>query len=112
MSLVYLAALLVSFAGVAVIDLRHRLFFAQGARRALVTVAVGFVVLLVVDIVAILCGLFLIGSSPYMTGITIAPHMPIEEPLFLLFLSYLTMVLHALVARVQDRLRDRRTARG
>lgn len=112
MHLIYLGALLVSFAGMATIDVRHRLFLTRDPKRAIVTVLVGFVVLLIVDVVAILCGLFIIGASPFMTGITIAPHMPIEEPIFLLFLSYLTMVLVALVERVQDVLQDRSRARA
>ena len=38
-------------------------------------------------------GIFLHRDSPLMTGIMLAPELPLEEAFFLFFLSYLTMVL-------------------
>ncbi|MDN6647329.1 MAG: lycopene cyclase domain-containing protein, partial [Corynebacterium flavescens] len=38
-------------------------------------------------------GTFFRGGSPYMTGIELAPELPVEEPIFLFFLSYLTLNL-------------------
>ena len=52
--------------------------------------AVGF---LVWDAVAISRGFFGRGESPAMLGIEVAPHLPIEELVFVTFLSYLTLVV-------------------
>ena len=36
-------------------------------------------------------GTFFRGDSPFMTGVELAPEMPLEEPIFLFFLTYLTL---------------------
>jgi hypothetical protein len=38
-----------------------------------------------------------------MTGVEVAPDLPLEEIFFILFLCYLTLVLHRLVQRVLAR---------
>lgn len=93
MSLVYISALIVSLAGVVAIDIRHRLFLGRSPGRALAVLAIGLVFFLVWDIAGIIFGVFARGASTFMTGIELAPHMPIEEPIFLLFLCEITMVL-------------------
>jgi len=105
-NLVYLGALLAAIAGMLVLDARHRLFLWRSPGRALATLAIGTGALLVVDLVAIALGIFRVGDSPLMTGIMLAPHLPLEEPVFLLFLCLLTMVVHELARRM------RRTDRG
>lgn len=89
----YLGALLFSLAGMLLLDWRHRLFLWRAPRRALLTLAAGVVLMLAADAVGIFCGIFEIGETPYLTGIVLAPELPLEEPLFLLFLCQLTMVL-------------------
>lgn len=93
LSFAYLAALLVSMAGMAIIDRRWRLALWHDPRRTLVAVAASTLVLLAWDLVAISVDLFRIGESAGMTGIELAPHMPVEEPVFLVFLSYISIVL-------------------
>ena len=88
----YLAALLVSLAGMLLLDWRHRLFLWRSPLRALLVLAAGVALLLAADAVGIAAGVFEIGETPYLTGIVVAPELPIEEPLFLLFLCQLTMV--------------------
>ena len=45
------------------------------------------------DALGIVTGTFFRGESPYMTGVDLAPEMPLEEPVFLFFLTYLTLNL-------------------
>ncbi|QCR20880.1 lycopene cyclase domain-containing protein [Agrococcus sp. SGAir0287] len=92
MSFAYLGALLASMGGVALLDRRWRLALWHDPRRTLAAVAASTLVLLVWDLVAISIDLFRLGESAGMTGIELAPHLPIEEPVFLVFLSYLAIV--------------------
>ncbi|MCS0500397.1 lycopene cyclase domain-containing protein [Protaetiibacter mangrovi] len=101
MNLLYLAALLVSIAGMVVLDARFRLFLWRSPGTALVTLAIGVGMLLVADAIGIALGVFGIGDTPYLSGIVLAPHLPLEEPFFLLFLCQLTMVVHELVRRIR-----------
>ena len=99
MSLAYAVALLLSIAGMVVLDHRHRLFFFADARRAAVVLVAGVAFLLVWDLVGIGLGVFFRGQTPYMTGILLAPELPIEEIGFLTLLCYLTMNLYAAFSR-------------
>ena len=47
------------------------------------------------DLVGIATGVFVKGDSPLLLGIDLAPQLPLEEPLFLAFLSYLALVAWA-----------------
>lgn len=108
LSFAYLGALLGSMAGMGIIDWRWRVALFHDARRTLVAVAASTVVLLVWDVTAIVLGIFRIGASAGMTGIELAPHMPIEEPIFLVFLSYISLVLWRLALRIPAIARPRR----
>jgi len=99
----YLAALLVSIGGMLVLDQRYRLFLWRAPGRAALTLGVGTALLLAVDFVAIALGVFKVGDSPLLSGVMLAPHLPLEEPLFLLFLCLITMVAHELVRRIRSR---------
>lgn len=105
--LLYLGAIVLAGACLCLVDLRWRLFLFARPIRALAVLAVGVVLFLVWDLVAIGLDLYRRGESPAMTGIEVAPELPVEELFFILFLCYLTMVLHNLVQQV---LRRRRTA--
>lgn len=93
MSLVYLGSLLVCLACMIAIDVRLRLFLGRDWRRALVVLAVGVAFFLAWDLAGIALGIFLRGDGPFMTGVMLAPELPLEEPIFLLFLCEVTMVL-------------------
>ncbi len=99
MSLAYAAALLVSIGGMAVLDHRFRLFFFADARRAAVVLVAGVAFLTVWDLVGVGLGIFFRGSTPFMTGLLLAPEFPVEELGFLTLLCYLTMNLYAAFAR-------------
>lgn len=109
-SLVYLGALLFSLAGMVLLDLRHRLFFGRDPRRAGLVLVVGVVFFLLWDLAGIATGIFLHGASTYATGWMLAPQLPVEELVFLIFLCYLTMNLVALLERLLHRLRPTRPA--
>lgn len=103
----YLLALLVSAAGIATIDIRHRLVFAVRSRRhrlaALGAVVAGVVMMLAWDAVGIITDVFAKGSSTLFIGVDLAPELPLEEPVFLAFLTYLSLVLHAGWMRLRER---------
>lgn len=93
MSVVYLATLLASLGCMVLLDRRFSLFFWRDARRATIVLAAGVLFFVLWDLFGIGLGIFYRGETAYMTGIVVAPELPIEELFFLAFLSYLTMVL-------------------
>jgi lycopene cyclase domain-containing protein len=101
-SALYALALLGSLLGMVVLDRQYRLFFFADARRAVVVLAVGVAFLLVWDLVGVGLGIFFRGSSPYMSGLLVAPQLPVEELGFLTLLCYLTMNLFCGLSRRGD----------
>ena len=91
--MIYLGTLLLVIGCMALLDWRHRLFFFRRPVAATVVMVAGMVYFLGWDLWAIDLGIFLHRDSPLMTGIMLAPELPLEEAFFLFFLSYLTMVL-------------------
>ena len=105
MSLAYAGVLMVSILGMAILDHRHRLFFFDDARRAAVVLVVGVAFFVAWDLVGVALGIFFRGETSYMTGVLLAPHLPIEEIGFLTLLCYLTMNLYAAFGRLTRRRR-------
>lgn len=102
----YLACLLVSATGLALLDARFRLvLWSGGAGRAAVAIALGTAFFLAWDAVGIATGVFVKGDSPLLLGWDLAPHLPVEEPVFLAFLCYLALLVHGAVSRRQERTR-------
>ena len=112
MSFLYLAALLVALVGMVVLDRRFRLFFWQGATRAGVVLAIGLVFFLVWDLQGIRLGIFFRGETSFMTGWQWAPELPLEEPLFLLLLCYLTMNVYGFLASRSRQARPESSSRS
>ncbi len=52
------------------------------------------------DFVDIALGVYSRGECPAMTGIEVAPELPIEELFFIVFRTYVTGVLHGLFSRL------------
>ena len=99
MSFAYLAALLVSLAGLATLDFRYRVaLFAEPVRTAL-TVGIAVVFFLLWDLVGVGLGIFFIGDAPYLSGLVIAPEVPVEEVFFLILLTYQTLLLYLAFSR-------------
>ena len=103
----YLVGLLVSIAGIAVLDARYRLFFWRSPLRAAAVMVIGLVFFLVWDVVGVHLGVFFIGHNDLLSGVLLAPEVPLEEVFFLVLLCWTTMDLFAalgpLVARRLDR---------
>ena len=97
---VYLLCVLVPTVAMGLVDRRWRLFLFRRPRRALVVLGVGTVLFLAWDLVAIGTGMYHRGESPAMTGVELAPELPLEELFFVVFLCYFTMVLHQLLRLV------------
>jgi lycopene cyclase domain-containing protein len=93
MGFVYLIALLVSLTGMVVLDRRFHLFYWLHAKRAVVVHVIGIVFFIVWDLYGIGQGLFFRGETEIMTGVLLAPELPLEELFFLTLLTYMTMNL-------------------
>lgn len=107
MSPVYLLFLLAASACMVLVDRRWQLFFWRDARRATAVLVIGVAMLLVADVVGIALGVFSRAPTWAMTGILLGPELPLEEPVFLAFLAYLTMNLVALFERLPRKDRER-----
>ncbi len=107
MSPIYLLCLLAASACMVLVDRRWRLFFWRKVRRGTWVLAVRVALLLVADVVGIALGVFSRAPTWAMTGIVLGPGLPLEEPLFLAFLTYLTMNLVAIFERLPRRERAR-----
>jgi len=92
MGLAYLGGLLLSIGAMALIDARWRLAFWNSPGASAAAVGAGTALLLLWDLVGIGFGVFFQGDSPWATGLVLAPELPVEEPVFLVFLCYLSLV--------------------
>ena len=100
MSVVYLAALLLSLTGLGLLDYRHHLAVGNGAAvKTLVIVGASMAFFLVWDVFGIASGVFFRGGGPWMTGILLAPELPLEEVFFLAVLSYSTLLSYLWAAK-------------
>ncbi|WP_307866542.1 lycopene cyclase domain-containing protein [Leucobacter chromiisoli] len=111
MPLVYLAFLLLGIACMLLIDRRFRLFFWRDAAAASMVTLAGTAFLLLWDAAGIAGGIFLRGGAGIASGVVLAPELPLEEPVFLVFLVLCTMVLYTGLARLLQRRRRNRTRR-
>jgi lycopene cyclase domain-containing protein len=99
MGILYLLALAIALTGMVLLDRRFRLFFWRSARRAVIVLVVGVLFFLAWDLSGIGLGIFFRGETPYMTGLLLAPELPVEELFFLTLLCYLTMNLFGFISR-------------
>ena len=102
MSLAYAGALLLSIAGLAVLDRRARILLFAGrteAVRGAAVIAVGVTFFVLWDLVGIGLGVFFRGTTRYLSGLLVAPELPLEELGFLTLLSYLTLLVYLAAAR-------------
>ena len=97
--LLYLAALLIALIGMVVLDRRFRLFFWRDARRATIVLVAGVLFFLVWDLLGVGLGVFFRGETSFMTGLQVAPEVPLEEVFFLTLLCYLTMNVYGALDR-------------
>jgi lycopene cyclase domain-containing protein len=105
MGALYLVALVVGIGCMLLLDHRFRLFFWHDPAVATVITVVGTALFLLWDLAGIATGIFLRGDGAAATGIVLAPELPLEEPVFLIFLVLCTMVIFTGAARLLARTR-------
>ena len=108
---IYLGAILFSLAGMIAIDLKFGLALRTAPGRTALAVGLGTAFFLAWDAVGIVTGVFVKGESPLFVGIDLAPHLPLEEVFFLVFLSYLGLVLWTVFERTHAKRQADRRAR-
>ncbi|OAN38874.1 lycopene cyclase domain-containing protein [Microbacterium sp. H83] len=108
MGFLYLAVLLATLGCMLLLDRRFRLFFWRDAVSASVVTAAGLAFFLLWDVAGIAGGIFFRGEAAIATGIVLAPELPLEEPVFLLFLVVCTMVVYTGSVRILARMRHGR----
>lgn len=102
MTLLYLAALLVALFGMVMLDRRFQLFFWRDARRAAVVLVVGVLFFFAWDLAGVGGGIFFRGETSFMTGLQVAPEIPLEEVFFLTLLCYLTMNVYGAASTLRS----------
>ena len=112
MIFLYLLALLIALTGMVMLDRRFHLFFWAAPRRAAVVLLVGVAFFVVWDLAGIGLGIFFRGETVFMTGLQVAPELPIEELFFLTLLCYLTMNLYGGLSQSKSRSRQARPPEG
>jgi lycopene cyclase domain-containing protein len=96
----YLLALLIALTGMVLVDRRFALFFWRDGRRAIIVLVVGLLFFLAWDLAGIHFGIFFRGETMFMTGILLAPQLPLEEPFFLALLCYLAMNVYGFLTGI------------
>lgn len=94
MQFVYLGGLLLSIAGLAILDYRFKLAFWHNKKQTVFTLLISIGVFVAWDIAAITLGIFNHGNSAFNLPFTIAPEFPAEEIIFLLLLCYNALILY------------------
>jgi lycopene cyclase domain-containing protein len=89
----YLGGLLFSLVGCALIDYRFKLGFWFSAKAAAIAILIPVIFLLTWDFAGIALGIFFRGESRQLTGLLLAPELPVEEPVFLTLLCYSTLIV-------------------
>ena len=103
-SLFYILCLLAALVCLALVDFRYKLVFYAHARQAALFVGAGVLFFIAWDLCGIGLGIFEIGSGTrYMTGLLLAPELPVEEPLLLATIVYQTLIAWELVRRQRAR---------
>lgn len=96
---VYGIALLVSIFCMGLIDYRHNYAWFKDRTRTIKTVGLSVLVFVAWDIAGIVAGIFSDGDGKYRSGLQLGPHFPIEEILFLILLSYTSLIIWCALAR-------------
>lgn len=95
----YLVALILSIMGLGLLDFRHDLAIKRHPLPTVLSVIAGVLVFLVWDLVGIYFGIFFRGDAEHLTGITLAPELPLEEVFFLILLSYNALLAYQFFAK-------------
>ena len=107
MSVVYAGALAVSAACLVALDVRFRLVFRRAPLAGTILLVAGIAFFIAWDAVGIGLGVFRHLDSEWASGVLLAPHFPLEELLFVGFLTYLTLILMSGWQRWRERVNRR-----
>ncbi len=99
----YLAALLFSILGLALLDRKHRLVFFANAKMAAITTALCVVFFSIWDAVGIFNGIFFKGDNELLIGVEVFYEYPLEEAFFLTLLAYTGQMIMAASSRMAKR---------
>lgn len=94
MSVAYLVTIIFVLLCLAAIDHHHKLVFFYDAKRSLKVIASLLVFFLIWDLLGVIAGIFFIGDTQFLTGIVVAPQVPLEELFFLTLLAYNPLVIY------------------
>lgn len=94
MQWLYLIALVVSIAGLATLDWRHKVAFWHDTKRSALTIGAAVAIFVIWDGLGIAFGIFFHGGSRYALPYRIAPEFPVEELFFLVLLCYTTLMIY------------------
>jgi lycopene cyclase domain-containing protein len=99
-SALYLSGLVFSIVGTGLLDWRFKLAFSQNTKAALLTTLIPLIFFLLWDGAGIALGIFFRGPSAHLTGLVVAPELPIEELFFLFLLNYTSLNLFIVFKRI------------
>jgi len=97
---VYLAGLIFSIIGLGLFDWRFKLGFSTNKKAALLATLLPLVFFLLWDGAGIALGIFFRGETSHLTGLLIAPELPLEELFFLFLLNYTTLTIFIAIKRM------------
>ena len=106
----YLAALIGSLIGLTLLDYKFKLVFFRDWLAGTVSLITGVAFFLVWDLFGIANGIFFRGETPGLTGLLVAPELPLEEVFFLTLLCYTTLQVFLVLGRIVHARRDRKAA--
>ena len=100
MQFAYLAGLIFSIIGLGLFDWRFKLGFSTNKKAAALATLLPLIFFLIWDGAGIALGIFFRGETSHLTGILVAPELPIEELFFLFLLNYTTLTIFIAVKRI------------
>ena len=100
MQIAYLAGLIFSIIGLGLFDWRFKLGFSTNKKAAALATLLPLIFFLIWDGAGIALGIFFRGETSHLTGILVAPELPIEELFFLFLLNYTTLTIFITVKRI------------
>jgi lycopene cyclase domain-containing protein len=96
----YLAGLIFSIIGLGLFDWKFKLGFSTNKKAALLATLLPLIFFLLWDGAGIALGIFFRGETSHLTGLLIAPELPLEELFFLFLLNYSTLTIFITVKRI------------
>jgi len=99
----YLIGLIFSIIGLALFDWRFKLGFSTNRKAATLATVIPLIFFLLWDGAGIALGIFFRGETSHLTGLVIAPELPLEELFFLFLLNYTTLTVFIAINRLLDK---------